>query len=571
MQRIGHVAALAVFATTLVLASPAGAAQAPGVATFPVGPSVVVHTDQPGGLRVGVARPDGGAVLAGPDVGETAFLARTGEHRAILLVGVRRDGTRDPAFGDRGVTRIVLPYRVAGGPWPHVVLRDRAGRVLVVFGTGTRPDTEDRLDVMRVGRRGTIDRSYGERGFAHTGLVGSCGLEGCRRAALGRGDALVVTGRDPAGGWAVTRLTPDGVPDVMYGLGGTAALGGGGQNGDALVLAPDGAVVVLGSGFPFGSGSLSFTRLTRLTPTGAVDPTFHAGEPVSVPQGDGSDLVARPDGKLDVLVGLSVIRFLPDGARDPAFGDDGFAAPAQIPQPPQSGIPGTRWAVWLLTTGAGRELVVEVGSPEPPDPGHARIVVQDLGDGRSAGPVVRSIVPVGGGTSFAELPDGPALAPLVQSGFVGGRPIVRPGGGLFVPGTVSALQSRRSVPPVHREQVIVGVTSTGRLDRTVGGPARPARLRATVPVRRASASAIAVDVIASGPGLASIAVGGRGLLLADATVAVLRAGRQRLLVPPTPAGRHLLLHAHRLHITVDVQFRDLVGQGAHVTARGTLR
>src|ERR687892_354263 len=91
--------ALVTVLAALATAAPASAAVAPGRVTFPLSPAATVRSVDVFAPSLGVALPDGGAVLAGVDRG-----------RGLVLVQLRADGSLDPRFGANGISHVAVPY-----------------------------------------------------------------------------------------------------------------------------------------------------------------------------------------------------------------------------------------------------------------------------------------------------------------------------------------------------------------------------------------------------------------------------------------------------------------------------
>ena len=140
--------------------------------------------------------------------------------------------------------------------------------------------------------------------------------------------------------FAIARLTPSGAPDVTFNATGKVTVGfdlGGAlkDRASSLALQRDGKIVVAGSaqtaaGFDF--------ALARLTPLGALDPTFNGGKAVASfgLGGDNDDeatgVALQPDGKIVVVgyAGISstrkvfaVARFNANGTLDTTFNGTG--------------------------------------------------------------------------------------------------------------------------------------------------------------------------------------------------------------------------------------------------------
>ena len=125
--------------------------------------------------------------------------------------------------------------------------------------------------------------------------------------------------------------------DPSFGTGGIVStdLGAGGTRLQALVRQPDGKLVAAGGAwFGYVQGDIA---LVRLTDAGALDPTFGVNGLVTTDLG-GSEmawaLALQVNGKLVVAARsyvagadrLYLVRYLPDGTLDPAFGTGGIVA-----------------------------------------------------------------------------------------------------------------------------------------------------------------------------------------------------------------------------------------------------
>jgi uncharacterized delta-60 repeat protein len=177
------------------------------------------------------------------------------------------------------------------------------GRIVVVgshFVTGTpRQAVIARLAVPG----GTLDPSFGG-GTGRVFLSGGSATSGAAVAVQPDG-MIVVAGRRNVGSGSeavVFRVTPSGDPDPTFSDDGTATFGVGGQDrADALVLQPNGKIVLAGR-----TGVVSAPAdalVMRLQPNGLPDTTFGSGGRAVVNVG-GNDLASavalRPDGGIVV-------------------------------------------------------------------------------------------------------------------------------------------------------------------------------------------------------------------------------------------------------------------------------
>ena len=554
---------LLVLLTTLAAAAPASAAVAPGAVTFPVEAASAQDTVDAFTPGLAAARPDGSALLAGADA-----------HGRLLLVAVGRDGSLDRAFGRQGIARVALPAP-ATRPAPLQLLIDREGRPLVVFaGAALARDQLPQMLVARLTPAGALDGAYGAGGVAAVGTQVGCG-GGCTPTALAPDGSLVTTGATgsfPAAPgaprtltWVVRRLTPAGAVDTGFGSQGTAAAVTGDAAGHSVAVLGDGSVVTAGTV----AGS---AQVARLTAAGTADPGFHAGMPLDLGAALGTvDLAARAGGAVDVLAYTStsarIVRVTAAGIPDPAFGAGGTAT---LP----FGYSGTAGLV-ARPDGSALVTTAPFSDNSGARPALTAYAVSPAGD--VGAPLVIRVPFAGGLASVAAHIRPVAVMPLEQSRYGAGRPVLRPDGSLFVPGSVAVTQyTGEGTGFGHYEVAAASLTPALTLDPAFGGPARPARIAISVPAQRARTDGqrrsfrVAVQATASGPGLALLTVRSGARVLARSTAPVLHAGRQRLAALLTVSGRRLLPHAHGVRVTVTAGFRDLVGQEARATARGRL-
>jgi uncharacterized delta-60 repeat protein len=182
----------------------------------------------------------------------------------------------------------------------------------------------------------SLDPSFGSNGIVR----GGTGIPGYRTAAglavTPTGDVLVAGVQGEA--VALARYLPDGQPDPGFGVGGISQLPTvvagrgesiesiGGVNG--LAATADGGAMLLWQG----------SKLTKVGPTGSVDPLFGSGGTVSVSDLDPrfsslhfNALSVLPDGAV-LLAGIRygapqmvAARLLPSGGLDESFGKGGLA------------------------------------------------------------------------------------------------------------------------------------------------------------------------------------------------------------------------------------------------------
>ena len=205
---------------------------------------------------------------------------------------------------------------------------------------------EDGLAQPPASRAGDFDPTFGDRGTASMAF-GTAYAEAADVAVTPDG-GLVLAGfssgdddQDPTQHVAVARLLADGTPDAAFGGDGTVTtiVGEGYSRADAVVVQPDGKVVVGGSVSPVPGDLDSDFLLVRYNTDGSLDSTF--GEDGVVTQSfrgpayltdlalQGDAVLAAGTASVDRdsfnTTDFVVARFLPDGTLDAGFGGSGTA------------------------------------------------------------------------------------------------------------------------------------------------------------------------------------------------------------------------------------------------------
>jgi uncharacterized delta-60 repeat protein len=295
----------------------------------------------------------------------------------VGVVRLAPDGSRDRSFGTGGIATIPFDGFAGGGEATAVAIRPD-GRIVVAGEAGGGD-----VALVRLTSDGSLDTSFGAGGRATTGLggdarVGSVLLrpgggivlagrastslalaaynpDGSSDASFGNGGKIVdaslagaVAAAPAAGGGIevvtsdsnVVRFAEDGVRDTTFGAGGVVTLDAGRPSGEladaeasSIIVEPDRSVLVAGSAATAGHRDFA---LARYRADGSLDAGFGAGGRVRADPGGargGAALAAarQRDGRI-LLAGYSgdgaarrptLIRYLPDGALDPSFGDGG--------------------------------------------------------------------------------------------------------------------------------------------------------------------------------------------------------------------------------------------------------
>ena len=270
---------------------------------------------------------DGKVVVAGETDSDFAV--------ARLLV----TGALDPGFGSGGKVRFA-PLPAIGGISALAVQPD--GKIVVAGVGGAGPGRGLDMVVARLTAAGAVDSSFGDGGKTAIDFSGQ--RDFVLALALQPDGKIVVAGSvfDNARqdeDFALARLDADGKLDAGFGTDGRVRTDfpGGSAEAEAVVIQPDGKIVVAGhAGHAYNSqcSPSCVVALARYGATGALDPTFDGDGLATV--GESGQSVARgvalqPDGKIVVAAGLHILRVTATGALDPTFGGGGsLATPAGI-------------------------------------------------------------------------------------------------------------------------------------------------------------------------------------------------------------------------------------------------
>lgn len=183
---------------------------------------------------------------------------------------------------------------------------------------------------------GTPDTNFGSGGVATTDLGGpgdeandAALLPDGGIIAVGRTDAAGILNSD----FGLVRYNPDGTPNTSFDTDGivTTDFFGRGDQANAVAVQPDGKIVVAGFA-THATGIDSDFALARYNPDGSLDTSFDGDGIVTTDLGTQSDdaraLVIQPDGRI-VVVGtagedIALARYTPDGKLDTSFGAGGF-------------------------------------------------------------------------------------------------------------------------------------------------------------------------------------------------------------------------------------------------------
>jgi len=250
-------------------------------------------------------------------------------------------GGLDPSFGTGG--RVVTDFNLSTDIANAVALQ-ADGKLVVVGTTYTNNDfSGEDFAIARYNADGSLDASFGTNGRVTTDFPGFAAVASSVLVQPD-GKILVAGGAYPLfvflGNMELARYNPDGSLDAGFGDGGiVTTVFPHGSYASALALQADGRIVAAGTDYvDFSSEANSDTdfAIARYEPDGSPDFGFGRGGQVTTDferlNDDAFAVLLRTDGRI-VAVGSSrgrlsdydfaVVRYMPDGQLDPAFGNAG--------------------------------------------------------------------------------------------------------------------------------------------------------------------------------------------------------------------------------------------------------
>jgi uncharacterized delta-60 repeat protein len=284
---------------------------------------------------------DTAAVVALP--GGQLLAAGTYLSREVGLVRINADGSLDKTFGADGTG---IAHASPGGRasmYPADVQLQADGKIVVGGSAADATETGTDAFAARFTADGRVDPSFGTGGAAFANFAR---FDQVNAVAVTDSGKVVVSGPTPDGSAFLARFNPDGTPDNTFDADGklTTRLYEGFQ-AYALAPYPGDRVVLGGSAYgplpPAGPPRPQYHVLIRYNPDGSPDTTFDGDGILAVPfnyqPGEMQvvkDVAVEPGGGLVVTGpsidptvtpgnwawGMGVLRYLPDGSRDTAFG-----------------------------------------------------------------------------------------------------------------------------------------------------------------------------------------------------------------------------------------------------------
>jgi uncharacterized delta-60 repeat protein len=314
------------------------------VSTSPTNGADLAHT--------ALIQPDGKILAAGKaDVMNKQQTVVTADDFAVVRYNT--NGSLDTSFGSGGIALasfgsqnsnpsvknpswIVSPSTAAVYPQAGTVNDGRivmAGWIDKWWWSGQTSVDNFSFGLVRFNANGTLDSTFGNQGEVTTSLASLRGVGG----VVIQPDGKIVVAGGTTTGFALARYNGNGTLDTSFGPGGEVdtPLGQWKSSANALLLQPDGKLILVGSTPTDSAGDADLWEIARYTPAGSLDASFGTGGIVGGTFGAGADAhgaALYPSGTADagkiVVVGdtasgRGMARYLPDGSPDGAFGMDG--------------------------------------------------------------------------------------------------------------------------------------------------------------------------------------------------------------------------------------------------------
>ncbi|HZR83046.1 MAG TPA: hypothetical protein VFD92_18265 [Candidatus Binatia bacterium] len=262
-------------------------------------------------------------------------------HDRFTVVRLLANGTPDPSFNADGNTDGIVTLTTLFGTQDSqaraMALQPDGKIVLAGWTKGANRDAA----LVRIDAAGALDPTFNVTGKVTSGDGFGVGNDEADAIALQPDGKIVVAGLAFQGNnqnALVARFLANGALDTTFHApNGFQQIDFGGQDAAAaILLQPDGKIVVAGVGQPGGSSRFAIARLDE---NGELDPTFGGAGTVTVAishgTGDQSDaraLVLRPHGRILVAgraaagatYDFAALELRADGSIDPTLGTDGI-------------------------------------------------------------------------------------------------------------------------------------------------------------------------------------------------------------------------------------------------------
>ena len=251
----------------------------------------------------------------------------------FALVRYMPDGSIDTRFGDDG--KVITDF---GGSFdePNAVLLYDNGKAIAA-GRSNLYNANDYV-LAKYNRNGSLDAAFGDGGKVRTDFIGPSSDTAVDLVIDPNENTFIVLGAISVQGpnrFALGRYNLDGSLDESFGSSGfvESEFLGEGDVANAVALQPDGKIVVAGGA---NNGASQDVALARYNPDGSFDADFgNSGVIITDITGDfdtGSAMVLSPDGKIVVAgsannmdnLDFALLVYNLDGSLDASFGDNGI-------------------------------------------------------------------------------------------------------------------------------------------------------------------------------------------------------------------------------------------------------
>lgn len=247
---------------------------------------------------------------------------RSDDYAAAQWLG---NGTLNSSFGTAG--KSVISSSTANERAYAAVMQNDGKLLLAGYITNTNND----IQLLRLTTAGVLDTTFDTDGRVST-TVGSA-ADVARAMVVQPDGAILVAGSASMSGaddFALVRYTTAGSLDITFDTDGkvTTAFGTSTDAANALVLQPDGKILAAGSAVISGSPDFAIARYTS---TGALDTTFDTDGKATFTMGAGSDTAnamrLQSTGKIilggDAAGDFGLLRLNSNGSLDTSFGSNG--------------------------------------------------------------------------------------------------------------------------------------------------------------------------------------------------------------------------------------------------------
>lgn len=233
------------------------------------------------------------------------------------------NGLIDSTFGTNGSVQLNV-----GASWNMGMYIQPDNQMLFYNSSYSQSDTASVFYMTRLTENGQVDSSFADNGNFWLNYGDDIDIPW--DVEVDSDGHILMAGSSYAPGWRtlILKLTPEGKIDPAFGdnghiytgFKGTAELYG-------MAIQPDDKIVV--TGYTHSNTDFEFYA-ARYNPDGTPDSTFGEQGVAYFPNMEGTDIIIRPDGKINICAfnfssgSTTLIQLLDNGQVNPAFGDAGF-------------------------------------------------------------------------------------------------------------------------------------------------------------------------------------------------------------------------------------------------------